>query len=75
MLSRFIVKFYSGLLEASMWIILIASFLLGLSEGGVVLGVGLALFAFVLCVVFFGAFFILVDIQKRLQSIDEKTKT
>jgi hypothetical protein len=75
MLSRFIVKFYSGLLEASMWIILIASFLLGLSEGGVVLGVGLSLFAFVLCVVFFGAFFILVDIQKRLQSIDEKTKT
>lgn len=74
MLSRFIVKFYSGLLEASMWIILVASFLLGLSEGGVVLGIGLSLFAFVLCAVFFGAFFILVDIQKRLQSIDEKTK-
>jgi hypothetical protein len=59
MLSSFIVKFYSVLLEASMWIILIASFLLGLSEGGVALGVGLALFAFVLCVVFLGHFLFL----------------
>jgi hypothetical protein len=74
MLGRFIVKFYSGLLEVSMWLILVASFLLGLSEGGVALGIGLSLFAFLLCVVLFGAFFILADIQRRLQSIDEKTK-
>ena len=74
MLSKFIVSSYATLLEVSMWMILVGSFLGGVAADGILTGIIAVIMAFIFCVVFFGAFFVLVDIQKGVRSIQENIK-
>ena len=75
MLSRLIVASYKILLEISMWLILIGSFITGWAMkgfGGAILAL---IVAFVICIVVFGAFLLLVDIQTSVRAIENREKT
>lgn len=75
MLSKIIVSFYGVLLEISMWIILVVAFIGGWKAIGFLAGVGALIGAFVFCVVTFGAFLMLIDIQKAVRAIEERKKS
>lgn len=69
MLSRLIVASYKLLLEISMWLILVGSFIAGWEVRGFGTAIAALIAAFVFCVVVFGAFFVLVDIQSSVKAI------
>lgn len=75
MISKFIVSSYAMLLEVSIWIILVGSFIGGWSTKGFGAAIMALLFALVFCIVFFGAFLVLLDIRQSLRAIEEKQKT
>lgn len=75
MLGRIIVSFYSTLLEISIWLILISSFAGGWYANGLSGAFMSLLAAFVFCVVFFGAFLVLLDIRQSVRTIEEKAKS
>ncbi|MDE2293979.1 MAG: hypothetical protein KGL36_00825 [Gammaproteobacteria bacterium] len=70
MLSRLIVASYKILLEVSMWLILIGTFITGWAMKGFGAAIVSLVAAFVFCVVFFGAFLLLVDIQTSVRAIE-----
>lgn len=70
MLSGLIVASYKILLEISMWLILIGSFIGGWEARGFGAAIIALITAFVFCVVVFGAFFVLVDIQASVKAIE-----
>jgi len=70
MLSRLIVRSYKMLLEGAMWLILIGSFIGGWAAKGFFGSILGLLMAFVFCVVVFGAFLVLVDIQISVKAIE-----
>jgi hypothetical protein len=73
-LSKIIVSSYSMLLEAAIWIILVSSFIGGWIASGFFAAIGALIAAFVFCVVVFGAFLTLVDIQTSVHSIEARQK-
>ncbi len=75
MLSRLIVASYKILLEVSMWIILIGSFIGAWSVRGFGAAIVALIGAFVFCVVVFGAFLVLVDIQTSVKAMEVREKT
>ena len=75
MLSGLIVASYKLLLEISMWLILIGSFIGGWAARGFGAAIIALVTAFVFCVVVFGAFFVLVDIQTSLKAIENSKGT
>lgn len=75
MLSGLIVASYKLLLEISMWLILIGSFIGGWSVKGFGAAIIALITAFVFCVVVFGAFFVLVDIQTSVKAIENSRGT
>lgn len=74
MLSRIIVASYKMLLEISMWIILIGSFIGGWAMRGFGGAIVALIVAFVFCVVVFGGFLVLVDIQTSVREIENRGK-
>jgi hypothetical protein len=70
MLSKLIVSSYAALLELSLWLILIGSFMGGWSNGGLGGALAALLVAFILCTVFFGAFLTLVDIRQSVKAME-----
>lgn len=72
MLSKMILNSYRLLLEISMWIILIGSFFGGWFAHGLTGAILSLLGAFIFCVVTFGAFFVLLDIQTNVKAIRER---
>jgi len=74
MLSRIIVASYATLLEISIWVILIGSFVGGWSIRGFGSGLLSLGMAFIFCAVFFGAFLVLLDIQKSVRTIEARQK-
>ncbi len=72
MLSRFIVSSYSLLLEIAIWITLVGGFIGGWSANGFFTAIGGLLVSFVFCVVVFGAFLTLIDIQKSVRAIEAR---
>lgn len=75
MLSRLIVASYKILLEISMWVILIGSFVGAWAAKGFGAAIVSLIVAFVFCVVVFGAFLLLVDIQTSVKAMENSTKT
>ncbi|MGE0583422.1 MAG: hypothetical protein AB7P31_14970 [Steroidobacteraceae bacterium] len=75
MLSKIILSSYSALLEVSIWIILVGSFIGGWMASGFFAAIGGLIAAFVFCVVVFGAFLTLLDIQHSVRAIQEKHKS
>jgi len=63
------------LLEVSIWVILVGSFIGGWASKGFGTAIVALLMAFVFCVVFFGAFFVLIDIRQSLRAIEDKQKS
>ncbi len=70
MLSRLIVASYKILLEVSMWLILVGTFITGWAMKGFGAAIVSLIVAFVFCIVFFGAFLLLVDIQTSVRAIE-----
>ena len=75
MLSRFIVSSYALLLEISLWVVLVAGFVGGWIAHGFLTAIAGLFVAFVFCVVVFGAFLVIVDIQKSVRAIEAHSKT
>lgn len=75
MLSGIIVASYKILLEVSMWLILIGSFITGWEIKGFGAAIVALISAFVFCVVVFGAFLVLVDIQTSVKAIQNNRET
>lgn len=69
MLSKIIVSSYAMLLEIAIWLLLIGSFVGGWIASGFLIAVVSLISTFVFCVVFFGAFLALIDIQKSVREI------
>jgi hypothetical protein len=72
MLSKMILNSYRLLLEISMWLILIGSFFGGWFAHGFIGAIISLVGAFIFCVVTFGAFFVLLDIQSSVKAIKER---
>lgn len=72
MLSKLILNSYKTLLEISMWLILVGSFVGGWIGKGFIGGIVSLVVAFIFCVVTFGAFFVLMDIQSSVKAIRER---
>jgi hypothetical protein len=74
MLSRIIVQSYQLLLEISMWVVLLGCFIAGwvfLGFLGAILGL---IIGFIYCVMFFGAFLTLADIQKSVRAMETRPR-
>jgi len=72
MLSKIIISSYKVLIEISIWLILIGAFLGGMISKGIGAGFIALFVAFIFCVVFFGAFLTLVDIQQSVKAIENR---
>ena len=72
MLSKLIVTSYALLLEVALWLILAGSFIAGWAAKGFFGAIGAFIVTFVFCVVFFGAFLVLMDIQKSVRAIESR---
>ena len=75
MLSKIVVRLYSVLLEVGLWLSLITGLIGGWQANGfigAILGViGAAIFG----AVFLGAFIVLADIRKAVETIDSKLQS
>lgn len=69
MLSKLILSSYRTLLEISMWVILVGGFIGGWFAHGFIGAIVSLVVAFIFCVVSFGAFFVLMDIQASVAAI------
>ena len=72
MLSKIIVSSFQLLIEISIWLVLISAFIGGWQAKGFFGAVGGLIGSFIFCVVFFGAFLILADIQKSVRAIETR---
>ena len=75
MLSKIIVSSYGLLLEVSLWIILVGSFLGGWMNNGFIGALVALVGALVFCIVFFGAFLTILDIRQSVRAIEAKLKS
>lgn len=75
MLSKLIVTSYKILIEIAMWLILLIGFIGGWSQKGFLGAIGGLIVAFIFCVVFFGAFLVILDIQKSVKAIEQRSGT
>ena len=75
MLSKIIVSSYSIFLEIAIWLTLIGGFIGGWAAHGFFTAIGGLIASFVFCVVVFGAFLTLIDIQKSVRAIEAKNST
>jgi hypothetical protein len=62
-------------MEISIWLILIGSFIGGYHLNGIGGSLLVLFVAFIFCVVIFGAFLVIVDIQKSIRAIENYLKT
>jgi len=75
MLSKLIVSSYEILIEISLWLFLLISFIAGWSLGDGFFGaIGGLIVGFVFSVMFFGAFLILSDIRTSVRKIEASKK-
>ena len=74
MLSKFIINSYEGLLELSIWLVVIVGTIAGFASNGLVGGLIAFVCALIFCTVFYGAFLTLIDIRKTLKSIETTLK-
>jgi hypothetical protein len=74
-LSKLIISSYSVLLEIAIWFVLVGSFLGGWIAHGFLSAIVALVGAFIFCIVVFGAFLTLVDIQKSVRAIEARSKS
>lgn len=72
MLRRIIVSSYGVLLEVSIWLILLGSFLGGWYASGFGTAIIALIVAAIFSAVFFGGFLTLLDIRKSLLTIEKR---
>lgn len=72
MLSKIILASYKVFLEVGLWVTLAASLIGGWTFGGFWAGIGALAGGFVFCVIVFGAFLVLSDIQRSVSAIKER---
>ncbi len=72
MLSKIIVSSYSTLLEIAIWLTLLGGFIGGWAANGFLAALVGLVTSFVFCIVVFGAFLTLIDIQKSVRAIEAK---
>jgi len=71
MLTKIIVSSFAVLIEICIWIVLVAALIGGWQFQGFFGAEGALIFAFVLCVIIFGAFGILLDIRNTVREIQK----
>lgn len=78
MLSKFILKIYTTLIEILLWLLSIAGFIIGGFSQSLVFnptfGVIGLIITFAVCSIIFGGLLLLIDMRSLLISIDESLK-
>ena len=72
MLTKFIASSYEISCEVAIWLTLLGGFIGGWFAGGFVAAIGGLTAAFIVCIVIFGAFLALVDIQESVRAVKDK---
>ncbi len=75
MLSNLIVSSYPLLLEIAIWVVLASSFVGGWIADGFLAAVAGLIGAFVFCIVIFGVFLVILDIQKSVRAIESRSNS
>lgn len=73
MLSKLIVTSYRILIEVAMWLMLVIGFIGGWAQKGFFGAIGGLIVAFIFCVVVFGAFLVILDIQNSVKAIEQRS--
>lgn len=75
MLSKMVVKLYSGLLEVGLWLMLLIGLVGGYQSGGFFGAIIGVVVAAIFGAIIFGAFLVLDDIRKRVNEIESKERS